>query len=88
MTEKIVKVENRAGVHARPSSMIVQLTKDFPCNVYFEMGTTRVNAKSIMGIITLLASYGSEIKIIADGEGEAAAVETLANLFKNKFEES
>ena len=87
MIEKTVTVVNRAGLHARPSAMLVQLTKDFACNIYFEKGANRINAKSIMGIITLGAAYGSEIKIIADGEGEQAAVDSLVQLFESKFEE-
>ena len=87
MIEKKVTIVNRAGLHARPSAMLVQLTKDFSCNVYFEKGSNRINAKSIMGIITLGASYGSEIKIIADGEGEEAAMDSMVRLFESKFEE-
>jgi len=87
MTEKIVKVINRAGVHARPSALLVQTTKNFSSNIYMEKGSDRINAKSIMGIITLGASYGTEIKIIAEGEDEEAAVEILAKLFESKFEE-
>ena len=87
MTEKKVKVINRAGVHARPSALLVQTTKNFKSNIYFEKNSDRINAKSIMGIITLGAGYGTEIKIIADGEDEEEAVEAVAKLFESKFEE-
>jgi len=87
MTEKIVKVINRAGVHARPSALLVQTTKNFSSNIYMEKGSDRINAKSIMGIITLGASYGTEIKIIAEGDDEETAIETLVKLFESKFEE-
>jgi phosphocarrier protein len=87
MTERIVKVINRAGIHARPSALLVQTTKNFKSNLYLEKGTDRINAKSIMGIITLGAAYGTELKIIADGEDEESAVEILAKLFESKFEE-
>lgn len=87
MTERTIRISNRAGVHARPSALLVQTTKNFKCNIYFEKGTDRINAKSIMGIITLGATYGTEIKIIADGEDEEDAVEMLAKLFDSKFEE-
>ena len=87
MLEKIIKVANRAGVHARPSAVLVQATKDFKSSIYFEKGTDRINAKSIMGIITLGATYGTELKIIADGEDEEHAIETIVNLFESKFEE-
>ena len=87
MTEKIVKIVNRAGIHARPSAILVQATKNFKCSVFFEKGSSRVNAKSIMGIITLGAAYGTEIKIITDGEDEDIALETLVKIFESKFEE-
>ncbi|MDR1143693.1 MAG: HPr family phosphocarrier protein [Spirochaetaceae bacterium] len=87
MYEKIVRVINRAGVHARPAALLVQAAKDFPCDIYFERDDDRINGKSIMGIITLGAGFGSEIKLIADGKGEQEAVEALARLFETKFEE-
>ena len=87
MTERTIKVINRAGIHARPSALLVQTTKNFKSNIFIQKGTDRINAKSIMGIITLGASYGTELKIIAEGEDEEAAVETIVKLFESKFEE-
>ncbi|MCL2558833.1 MAG: HPr family phosphocarrier protein [Treponema sp.] len=87
MIEKTVTVLNRAGVHARPSALIVNETKNFKCSMYFEKGSERINAKSIMGVITLGAGYGSRITIIADGEDEEEAVAIIVRLFESKFEE-
>jgi phosphocarrier protein len=87
MTEQTVKVANRAGVHARPAALLVQITKNFACNIYLQKGNDRINAKSIMGVITLGATFGTELKIIADGENEQTAIETLVRLFETKFEE-
>lgn len=87
MYEETVKVINRAGVHARPAALLVQVAKDFTSEIYMERGDDRINGKSIMGVITLGAAYGSEIKIIAEGEDEKAAVKALARLFATKFEE-
>jgi phosphocarrier protein len=87
MTEKIVTVLNRAGIHARPSALLVQTTKNYKSNIYIEKGSDRINAKSIMGIITLGAAYGTELKIIAEGEDEEEAVNALVKLFESKFEE-
>ncbi|MCL2231159.1 MAG: HPr family phosphocarrier protein, partial [Treponema sp.] len=53
MTEKVVTVKNRAGIHARPSAILVQTTKNYKSNIYIEKNSDRINAKSIMGIITL-----------------------------------
>ena len=87
MYSKTVKVINRAGVHARPAALLVQVAKDFSSEIIFERGDDRINGKSIMGIITLGAIYGAEIKIIAEGKDEKNAVEALARLFETKFEE-
>ena len=87
MTEETITISNRAGIHARPAAIVVQTTKDFISNIYFEKGQDKINAKSIMGVITLGASYGTKIKIIAEGEDEQAAVQTLVRLFETKFEE-
>jgi phosphocarrier protein len=87
MYEKTVKVINRAGIHARPAALIVQEAKDFKCEIYLERDTDRINGKSIMGIITLGASHGSVIKLIAEGPDEEEAVEKIAHLFETKFEE-
>ena len=87
MYTKTVKVINRAGVHARPAALLVQAAKDFASEIYLERDDDRINGKSIMGIITLGAAFGSEITIIADGPDETQAVETLVRLFETKFEE-
>jgi len=87
MTEQTITISNRAGVHARPAALVVQATKNFLCNIYLERGRDRINAKSIMGVITLGAAYGTQIRIIAEGEDEQTAVETLVRLFESKFEE-
>jgi phosphocarrier protein len=87
MVERSVVIQNRAGIHARPAAILVQLTKNFTSNIYFERGKDRINAKSIMGIITLGAGYGTELKIITEGEDEEAAAAALVHLFESKFEE-
>ncbi|MDR0876837.1 MAG: HPr family phosphocarrier protein [Treponema sp.] len=87
MTEQTITIRNRAGIHARPAALLVQATKDFKSNIYFEKDNDRINAKSIMGIITLGAAYGAEIRIVAEGEDEQSAVDALVRLFESKFEE-
>jgi phosphocarrier protein len=87
MIEKMVTVLNRAGIHARPSAILVQTTKDFKCTIHIEKENERINGKSIMGIITLGAAFGTELKLIADGEDEQEAIDKLVKLFESKFEE-
>jgi phosphocarrier protein len=83
----MITIQNRAGIHARPAAMVVQATKEFVCSIYIEKDGDRINAKSIMGVLTLGAAYGTELKIIAEGEDEAKAVEVLAALFNSRFDE-
>lgn len=87
MTEKLSIIKNRAGIHARPAALIVQTAAKFKSKIFLQKGEDRINAKSIMGIITLGAGYDSEIRIIAEGEDEQEAVETLDKLIQNRFEE-
>lgn len=87
MVEREVVIKNRAGMHARPAALLVQTANKFSSNIYFEKDSEQVNGKSIMGIITLGATYNTELKIIANGKDEIEAVEALAGLFENKFEE-
>jgi phosphocarrier protein len=87
MTQQLVTIKNRAGIHARPAALLVQTAGKFASKVFLEKDGERVNGKSIMGIITLAATYNTEIRIIAEGEDEKEAVDALARLFENKFEE-
>jgi phosphocarrier protein len=87
MREQKVTIRNRAGIHARPAALLVQTANQFSSEIFFEKNSEKINAKSIMGIITLGATYKSEITIIADGPDDKEAVEALATLFENKFEE-
>ncbi|HUW69399.1 MAG TPA: HPr family phosphocarrier protein [bacterium] len=87
MIEKETVIKNRAGIHARPAAMIVQTASKFKSKLFLQKGDDRINAKSIMGIITLGAGFETEILIIADGEDEQEAVEAIDRLFQNRFEE-
>ncbi len=87
MTEKTTTIKNRAGIHARPATLIVKEASKFKASVYIEKGSEKINAKSILCILTLGGTYNSEIKVLADGDDESEAVEALINLIDNKFEE-
>lgn len=87
MIEQIVEVTNRAGIHARPASLIVSAINKMKSQVLLEVDDNQINAKSILGVITLGAAYGTRIKIIADGEDEKEAVDVILHLFETKFEE-
>lgn len=87
MTSKTVTIKNRAGIHARPAALIVNTANQYESDIFLEKDSMRINSKSIMGIITLGASYKSSIIIMAEGSDENDAVEAIAKLFENRFEE-
>ncbi len=87
MTELMVVIKNRAGIHARPSAILVQTASRFSSRIWLEKAGDRINAKSIMGIITLGASYGTPIKIITEGPDEVPAAQAIKALFDAGFEE-
>lgn len=87
MIEAYVTIENRAGIHARPAAVLVTTATKYISKIYIENNNERINGKSIMGIISLGATYKTTLKIIADGEDEEQAIEAIVTLFKNKFEE-
>ncbi len=87
MTSKTVTIRNRAGIHARPAALIVNTANQYDSEIFLEKDSMRINSKSIMGIITLGASYKSEIMIIAEGPDEAEAVDAIVKLFESRFEE-
>ncbi len=87
MIEKEVVVRNRAGIHARPAASIVKTANQFSCELRFRNENDEINAKSIMGIITLAAGYKTKLTIIAEGDDEVEAAEAVFQLFESKFEE-
>ncbi|OHD77251.1 MAG: phosphocarrier protein HPr [Spirochaetes bacterium RIFOXYC1_FULL_54_7] len=87
MVEIQTIIKNRAGIHARPAAMIVQTAGKFKSRIFLQNGDDRINAKSIMGIITLGAGFESRIRIIAEGDDEADAAAAIERLFVNRFEE-
>jgi len=88
MASKKVIIKNRAGIHARPAAMIAQTAGQFEATIYLEKDNDQIDAKSIIGIITLGAPYKTELNLVAKGPDEEEAVETIAALFESKFEES
>ncbi len=84
MIEKKVVVTLVAGLHARPAAAFVQKANQFSSQIFVIKGTKKVNAKSIMGVMSLAASKGAEIIISADGPDEEEAVNTLAEMVSKK----
>jgi phosphocarrier protein len=82
-----VTICNQLGMHARAASRFVQLASKFPCEVTVVKGTQRVNGKSIMGVLMLVASKGTPITIETRGASAEEAARALAALVDDRFGE-
>ena len=80
-----VVVENRYGIHARPAALLVKAATRFPCDIFLEKNGVMVNAKSIMGLLTLEGNHGATLRIHARGAQAEEALKALAELFTQKF---
>ncbi len=87
MIEKLITVKNRAGIHARPAAIIAQTSNKFACEISLSRDDTTVNAKSIMGVITMAAGYNTVLTLRTEGSDEKEAAEAIEALFESKFEE-
>lgn len=87
MVEKNIVVKNRAGIHARPAAIIAQAANKFNSEISFVQDDVVVNAKSIMGVITMAAAYNTTLVVRAEGDDEQDAADAIVELFESKFEE-
>lgn len=85
MVEKRVEISNPIGLHARPAAIFVQTAGNFASNIWLIKGDKKVNAKSIMGLMSLAISHGTEVTIGAEGEDEELAVKELVELVQSDF---
>ncbi len=87
MITKDITVQNQVGLHARPATFFIQKANEFKSSIWVEKEERRANAKSLLGVLSLGITGGTEIKIIADGIDESAAVEALEKLILSGFVE-
>ncbi|MDO4458690.1 MAG: HPr family phosphocarrier protein [Clostridia bacterium] len=87
MYDKEVMVENQVGLHARPATFFIQKANEFKSSIWVEKEERRVNAKSLLGVLSLGIVGGTSIRIIADGADDQDAVESLVALVKSGFTE-
>ncbi len=86
ITEEFVIV-NTLGLHARPAASFVQTVLKFESDVHIQMNGHKVNAKSIMGLLTLAAAQGSKVTVTCRGEDAADAMDAVRNLIESGFGE-
>ena len=87
MINKDVTVLNQVGLHARPATFFIQKANEFKSGIWIVKDERKVNAKSLLGVLSLGITRGSEITIVADGADEEDAVDELAKLVQVNFTE-
>lgn len=87
MVYKDITVQNQVGLHARPATFFIQRANEFRSSIWVEKEERRANAKSLLGVLSLGVTGGTDIRIIADGIDENEAVEALSNLVNSGFAE-
>ena len=84
MVRKTITVQLTAGLEARPIAMLVQVASQYDSKIYVETGTKRVNAKSIMRMMTLGISVGEDVTVTADGADEEKAIAEIEAYLSDK----
>ena len=87
MISKEVVINNQVGLHARPATLFIQKANEFKSSIWVEKEERRVNAKSLLGVLSLGIVKGTSVKLIADGADEEEAIETLSDLIASDFTE-
>lgn len=82
---KEVVVQNQVGLHARPATFFIQKANEYKSSIWIEKDEKRVNAKSLLGVLSLGVTKGTNITIIADGVDEEKAVGELVSLISSDF---
>jgi catabolite repression HPr-like protein len=84
MTKRNIKIKLAGGLDARPVALLVQVASQYDSSVYIESGDKRVNAKSIMGMMSLGLDTGEDVTVSADGADESAAVDGIEEFLSGK----
>ena len=87
MISRDVTIQNNVGLHARPATFFIQKANSYKSSIWVEMGDRRVNAKSLLGVLSLGIVKGMTVTLIADGADEAEALEGLSELIATGFED-
>ena len=87
MISKEVVINNQVGLHARPATFFIQKANEFKSSIWVEKEERRVNAKSLLGVLSLGIVKGTSVKLIAAGAAEEEAIETLSDLIASDFTE-
>ena len=86
--EGVFTIKNRLGLHARPAASFVKKAGEFTSDIWMEKDGTRVNGKSIMGLLMLACPLGSKIVLKIEGSDEEKALQELGRLIEDGFQET
>ena len=84
---KTAVINNEVGLHARPATFFIQKANEFKSSIGVEKDHRRVNAKSLLGVLSMGITQGTEITIVAEGPDEVVAADSLAELISSNFSE-
>ena len=87
MISREVVINNTSGLHARPATFFIQKANSYTCSIWIEKEDRKVNAKSLLGVLSLGIVKGMEITLVADGPDEEAALEALTTLIDSELDD-
>ncbi len=87
MRKETVPIINKLGLHARAAAKVVHAANQYDSEIFIGTDDEEVNAKSILGLLTLAATQGTSVQIRTDGEDEEEAMKAMVRLFENRFGE-
>ncbi len=87
MVSKEIVVSNQVGLHARPATFFIQKANEFTSSIWISKDERKVNAKSLLGVLSLGITRGTSVTLTADGSDEDAAIEALTSLVASNFAE-
>ena len=87
MLTREVTINNQVGLHARPATFFIQKANEFKSSIWIEKDDRKVNAKSLLGVLSLGIVKGTTVTLVADGSDEKDALNTLASLIASDFTE-
>ena len=87
MITKEAVINNKVGLHARPATFFIQKANEFKSSIWIEKDERRVNAKSLLGVLSLGIVKGTTVTLVADGADEQEAIDTLTALINSDFSE-
>ena len=88
MISRDIVINNASGLHARPATFFIQKANSYSCSIWIEKDDRKVNAKSLLGVLSMGIAKGMSVTLVADGQGENDAINGLVALIDSGFEEA